>query len=118
MPVFFSAIVPHLGAQPLDSNKFESDVNILNRVSNSCTGPSILAWCHLEVTSVMLQVDTVASAGEVIQLLLQPRKYRSNSHYDLDVNETGNYRYYVIGTGKYRYYVIEMINIDITLLRG
>jgi len=47
-------------------------VNILNRVSSSCTGSSILAWCHLQVTSVKLQVDTVTSAGEVIQLLLQP----------------------------------------------
>lgn len=46
----------------------------------------------------MLQVDTVtvASAGEVIQLLLQLRKYRSNSHNDIDVIETSKYRYYIL----------------------
>jgi hypothetical protein len=40
----------------------------------------------------MLQVDTVTSAGEVIQLLLQLRYYSSNSHNDFDVTETGKYR--------------------------
>jgi hypothetical protein len=47
MPVFFSAFVPHLVTQSLESNKFESECKYLNRVSNSCTGSSILAWYHL-----------------------------------------------------------------------